>query len=158
MEGPGALLTDAKTPGIVAKVKQTTVAVARFRSALAHEETFFPTAFLPFALRHNRSNSTLSPSGVGRDCHSFAALAILPTLAKVDLQDWMKNEPVAIIRDDNRESNSHGFISATNSPCFRVEFAAQFRVEIFSPLLISTFHLNAYFDTLKPMSTSLDST
>lgn len=37
VEGPGALLTDAKTPGIVAKVKQTTVAVAGFRSALAHE-------------------------------------------------------------------------------------------------------------------------
>lgn len=41
-----ALLTDAKTLGIVAKVKQTTVAVARFRSTLV-EETFFQTAFLP---------------------------------------------------------------------------------------------------------------
>lgn len=121
--GRGALLTDAKTLGIVAKVKQTTVAVACFRSALAHEETFFPTAFLLFALRHNRSNSTLSPSRVGRDCYSSAALAILPTLAKVDLQDWMKNEP-AIIRDDNRESNRADsssrqmrLVFALNLPC-----------------------------------------
>lgn len=45
-EGGKALLTDAKTPGIVAKVKQTTVAVTHFRSTLV-EETFFQTAFLP---------------------------------------------------------------------------------------------------------------
>jgi len=66
-----ALLTDAKTPGIVAKVKQTTVAVARFRSTLV-EETFFQTAFLPRShcgiivpIRHYRrgglNESNISP-------------------------------------------------------------------------------------------------
>jgi len=58
------LLTDAKTSGIVAKVKQTTVAVVRFRSTLATRKVSFKLRFCYFTLQHNRSNLTLSPKRV----------------------------------------------------------------------------------------------
>lgn len=74
-----------KRRGIVAKVKQTTVAVVRFRTRkLSSANRFFA------ASRHNRSNSTLSPSGVGREIATLLA-SILSTFAQVDPRNRMKN-------------------------------------------------------------------
>lgn len=77
-----ALLTDAKTSGIVVKVKQTTVAVVRFRSTLAARKVSFKLPFyrshcgIIVPIRYYRREE-LNKSGV-------SPRSILSTLPKVD--------------------------------------------------------------------------
>lgn len=81
-ERGAALLTDAKTSGIVAKVKQTTVAVVRFRSTLATRKVSFELPFcrsrcgIIVPIRHYRRGE-LNKSGA-------SPRSILSTLPKVD--------------------------------------------------------------------------
>jgi len=77
-----ALLTDAKTSGIVAKVKQTTVAVVRFRSMLATRKVSFKLLFcsshcgIIVPIRHYRRGELNKSDASSR--------SILSTLARVD--------------------------------------------------------------------------